>query len=325
MLSVSATIPCPANAASPCRRTGRTFECSRASPSAVCLARTIPSTTGSTNSRWLGFGASETPSFWPEGAVCVPTAPRWYFTSPDPRIESASTCPSNSAKICPAGFPTVFTRTVRRPRWDIPITASPRSDSAARSRRRSRRGIAASPPSSEKRFWPTYFVWRNFSKDSARTSASRIRRRSSRERFARLREPSIRSMSHCFCAVSWLYMNSAPIFPQYVWRRTSRISRSVAWSRPARPFVMNGRSRSHSVKPYVAGSRSGWYGTASTPSGFTSATRWPRTRYALMSCRTRACFSTASRRFVPPKKGELASFSQRIGRCGTFRSSKIRS
>ena len=34
------------------------------------------------------------------------------------------------------------------------------------------------------------------------------------ESVARLRADSMRSMSHCFCAGSWMFMNSAPIFPQ---------------------------------------------------------------------------------------------------------------
>ena len=80
---VSATTPCPANAASPWRRMGRTRACSR-SPIASCFARTMPSTTGFTNSRWLGFGATVTVIVSPVSPRWVPVAPRWYFTSPEP-------------------------------------------------------------------------------------------------------------------------------------------------------------------------------------------------------------------------------------------------
>ena len=94
------------------------------------------------------------------------------------------------------------------------MTASSTPDSAARSRRRVRSGIAASPPSREKRLWPTYLAWRNFSKLSASTSFARTRFFSSTESVARFRVDSIRSMSHAFWAGSWMFMNSAPIFPQ---------------------------------------------------------------------------------------------------------------
>ena len=53
---VSATTPRPAKAASPCIRRPIT-RCWAVSCSRVCSARTMPNTTGSMNSRWLGFGA----------------------------------------------------------------------------------------------------------------------------------------------------------------------------------------------------------------------------------------------------------------------------
>src|ERR671925_517169 len=49
----------------------------------VCSARVRPSTTGSTASRWLGFEASVT-VISPAAVARVPSAPRWYFTSPQP-------------------------------------------------------------------------------------------------------------------------------------------------------------------------------------------------------------------------------------------------
>ena len=98
MFSVSATTPCPAKAASPCMRMGRT-EYASGSLIVSCLARTIPTTTGSTASRWLGLAASSTVTSLPERETNFPTWPRWYFTSPEPCMESGSTWPSNSLKI----------------------------------------------------------------------------------------------------------------------------------------------------------------------------------------------------------------------------------
>ena len=53
---------------------------------------------GSTASRWLGLAASSTVMSLPERATNLPVWPRWYFTSPEPCIESGSTWPSNSLK-----------------------------------------------------------------------------------------------------------------------------------------------------------------------------------------------------------------------------------
>ena len=54
-LSVSKTIPCPVNAASPWTSRGTT-RLRSLSLRVLCLLRTIPSTTGLTSSRWLGLG-----------------------------------------------------------------------------------------------------------------------------------------------------------------------------------------------------------------------------------------------------------------------------
>ena len=83
--------------------------------------------------------------------------------------------PSNSAKIWDSGLPIVFASTLSRPRCGIPSTTSRSPRSAASLRMRSSSGISASPPSSEKRLWPTYFVCRKRSKLSASTSFSSTR------------------------------------------------------------------------------------------------------------------------------------------------------
>ena len=70
-------------------------------PSMSCLARTMPSTTGSTASRCDGFDANVTGSSAPERPTNLPVAPLWYFTSPEPCTESGSRSPSNSRKISP--------------------------------------------------------------------------------------------------------------------------------------------------------------------------------------------------------------------------------
>ena len=64
-----------------------------------CLARAMPSTTGSTASRCEGLDAMVTASGVPERPVKVPAAPLWYFTSPEPWTDSGSRLPSNSSKI----------------------------------------------------------------------------------------------------------------------------------------------------------------------------------------------------------------------------------
>ena len=110
----------------------------------------------------------------------MPSAPRWYLTSPEPCIDFGSRLPSNSRKICAYDLPTMLARTLRRPRWAMPMTTSSRRDSAAESSTASSSGMTDSPPSSEKRFWPTYFVCRKVSNASAAFSRRRMRSCSSR-------------------------------------------------------------------------------------------------------------------------------------------------
>src|SRR6478736_3220619 len=50
-----------------------------------CLALATPASTGSTTSRCDGFATRVTSSDpVPEGGTYLPSAPRWYFTSPEP-------------------------------------------------------------------------------------------------------------------------------------------------------------------------------------------------------------------------------------------------
>ena len=66
-------------------------------PIRSCLARTIPSTTPSTVSRWEGLAARDTRVLTPSVPVNVPAVPRWYLTSPVP-APSMTALPSNSSK-----------------------------------------------------------------------------------------------------------------------------------------------------------------------------------------------------------------------------------
>ncbi len=62
---------------------------------------TAPASSRSTVSRWEGFAAIDTLILSPEPATNSPSAPRWYFTSPEPWTDRGSWVPSNSWKICP--------------------------------------------------------------------------------------------------------------------------------------------------------------------------------------------------------------------------------
>ena len=110
----------------------------------------------------------------------MPSAPRWYFTSPEPWTVRGSMLPSNSRKIWLYFLPTMLASTLRRPRWAMPIVTSSRPTSAAASQISSTSGIVVSPPSRLKRFWPTNLVCRKVSNASAWLSLSRMRSCSSR-------------------------------------------------------------------------------------------------------------------------------------------------
>ena len=171
MLSASAMIPCPANAASPWMRIG-SARVRPVSPRRSCLARTRPCTTVFTHSRWLGLKASERWTLCSSGPSPKERSiekPRWYLTSPPPSLRSvfSSSLSWNSAKICEAGFLRTLASTLSRPRCAIPMTISLTLERAARSTSRSSSGIRLSAPSSEKRFEPRNLFCRNCSNTSA--------------------------------------------------------------------------------------------------------------------------------------------------------------
>ena len=151
-LRVSAAIPWPARAASPCMTMGKTA-CPWSSPRRACLARTRPMATGSTASRWLGFDTRWILTSLPPRAANAPVAPRWYLTSPPPRMLRGSTS-SKPANSSTGSRPTTCAMTLSRPRWAIARTAirarrSPASCSISVSS-----GMSASMPSMENRLLP---------------------------------------------------------------------------------------------------------------------------------------------------------------------------
>ena len=276
----------------------------------------MPSTTGSTASRWLGFAASITLTLLPAGDLCLPLVPTWYFTSPEPWVLPGSSSPSNSRKICAYDLPTVFASTFRRPRWAMPITISETPESAAAEHSASSIGIRVSAPSRLKRFWPRYLVWRKRSKASAATSRSRIRRFSSGDGSSTGR--STRACTHSFWSGSWMCMYSTPTVRAYASRSRPRISRSGRRrsSSPPPPSVPagNSRSRSQIESPWWLMSSSGCVLGSRRPSGSRFASRWPRTRYMLMSWWTCTIFSC-----VVSGSSAAWSRSQRAGSYGTAR------
>ena len=98
-----------------------------------------------------------------------------------------------------------------------------------------------SPPSSEKRFWPTYLVCRKRSRPSAAVRRFRMCFFFSCVKFGVERIDSSFSFHQRFCSGSLMYMYSAPIVPQYVSRSALTISRSDACSKPKYRFVAHER------------------------------------------------------------------------------------
>ncbi|MCY1447649.1 hypothetical protein D9M71_642790 [compost metagenome] len=114
------TTPWPAKAASPWMEIGSTLS-PVLSRRRSWRARTEPSTTGETISRWDGLNASARCTS-PPGVMTLEEKPWWYFTSPEDR--PSAFLPSNSSNRSRGFLPKVLTRTFRRPRWAMPMTIS---------------------------------------------------------------------------------------------------------------------------------------------------------------------------------------------------------
>ena len=207
----SATTPWPAKAASPWMSSGTTRVRSTVGLARwSCLARTLPSTTGSTISRWDGLAVSERWTLLPSKARSD-EAPRWYFTSPEPSTSAGfAEPPLNSLKTARKGLAITLVSTLRRPRWAMPTTISSAPSAPPRLMICSRAGIIASDPSRPKRLVPVYLRSRNFSKPSASISLLRIARRPSGVKVISLPLPSMRSWIHAFSSGLEMCMNSTP-------------------------------------------------------------------------------------------------------------------
>ena len=175
-----------------------------------CLARTFPSTTGSTISRWDGLAVSERWTLL-SSKVRSEEAPRWYFTSPEPSTSAGEAEPPlNSWNTARKGFAITLVSTFSRPRWAMPSTISSTPSAPPRLMICSSAGTIDSPPSRPKRLVPVYFRSRNFSKPSASISLFRIARRPSGVNEISLSLPSMRSWIHAFSSGSEMCMNSTP-------------------------------------------------------------------------------------------------------------------
>ena len=148
----------------------------------VCSARVQPSTTGSTASRWLGFGASVTATRpggrarAGRGEVVLDVA-RAAFVRRDDGVDRPLALELAQDRLVRTADGVAST--LSRPRWAIPITTSCAPASAASSIASSSIGTITSRPSSENCFWPRNARRRYCSKPSARQTRSSSRRRSS--------------------------------------------------------------------------------------------------------------------------------------------------
>ena len=96
----------------------------------------------------------------------------WYLTSLEPITDSGSRS-SNSAKICRGLCLERLASTLSRPRWAMPRTISLDAGFPGKLDEEIEQRDQRLPPSSEKRFAPTYLVCRNCSSTSASISRSR--------------------------------------------------------------------------------------------------------------------------------------------------------
>ena len=244
----SATIPCPAKAASPCINTPSTFFLSTSSRWA-CFALTRPTTTGFTTSKCDGFAFRVKWTIFSSNSLSADD-PMWYLTSPDPPASSGlAGLPKNSEIMARKGFSIKLHKTFKRPRCAIPTTTSSRPNWLPRFRICSRAGMIDSVPSRPNRFVPTYLTARNFSKHSAAVIRSKMVFLPNTVKSVLFLICSIRFWIQIFCAGSCICMYSTPILPQYVFSRISIISRRVAVSRPNALSIKIALSQSFSSKP----------------------------------------------------------------------------
>ena len=242
-------MPCPANAASPCKTIPNTESLSSVSLCWSCFARTLPITTGATTSKWDGFAWRDKWTFSLSNSLSA-EAPIWYLTSPDPPASSGlARLPKNSEIIALNGLFNTLYKTFNLPLWAMPITTSFKPNWLPLFKICSIAGTTDSEPSNPNLFVPAYFLWRNCSNVSAPTKRSKIAFLPLSVNWVVFLIDSILSWIHAFCAGSWTCINSTPIEPQYVSLRISIICFKEAVSMPNTLSIKIGRSQSSSLKP----------------------------------------------------------------------------
>ena len=165
---VSATIPCPATAASPWISKAITLSVFL-SFDKVCFALTFPTTTGFTASKCDGFEVNDKWIFLFSNSLSVDT-PKWYFTSPDPRTSFGSLSePWNFDKIFLYDISKTLESNVSLPLCAVPIIISSIPDIHACFTICSIPGIIDSPPSIPYLFVPKNFLSKNCSNNSDST------------------------------------------------------------------------------------------------------------------------------------------------------------
>ena len=174
----------------------------------------------------------------------------WYFTSPDPPASSGfAGLPRNSDIIARNGFSIKLHKTLSLPRCAMPTTASSRPNWLPRFNICSSAGITDSVPSKPNRLVPTYFTARNFSKHSAAVIRSKIVCFPRTVKSVLFFICSILFCIQIFCAGSCICIYSTPMLPQYVFSKTSIISRRVAVSNPKALSIKIDLSHSAELKP----------------------------------------------------------------------------
>ena len=212
MAKHSATIPCPANAASPCIKTGITFFLSL-SLWKNCFALTWPSTTGFTASKWDGLSVKLICTEFPSNSL-FEEAPKWYLTSPSKSLLAPTVLPKNSLKIALNGLPITFAKTLSLPRCGIPILISFAPKFPPLLIICSRAGIKDSPPSKPNLFVPTNFTCKYFSKPSACIILFKIAFFPLLVKTISFSGPSILSLIQDFSSGSPMCINSYPMFEE---------------------------------------------------------------------------------------------------------------
>ena len=220
----------------------------------------------------------------PLSALRSEVHPKWYFTSPS-KISSSKSLPSNSLKISLADFPKILVNTLSLPLWAIPMTNCFTPISAALSTTASIAGISDSFPSSENLFWPTYFVCKNASKETAWLSFRSMCFLRSASKLGWLSFTFSQSCIHWTRSGFLIYIYSTPIASQYMRCKWLIICRNSLGSNPITSPALNTVPKSPWDKPKFSISRVGTYFLLSL-TGLVLVNKWPLLRYASINFTT---------------------------------------